>query len=233
MKNRILGLCLALLPSTLFSQTSPSLPPQEVLHSFLQEHQVPGLAVALIDEGKVMETQYLGTGMPGHSIDESTFFNTASLTKSITAFLTLQLIENGTLSLEEPLHPYWVDPDVVDDPRHQTLTPHILLSHQSGFANWRWMEEDEKLRFQFDPGTQFGYSGEGYEYLRRSLEAKQQSGFRSLVQENVFDPLHMENSHLSWVDEISEEQFAGEHKNLEEAYEITKSAPNAADDLIT
>ena len=44
----------------------------------------------------------------------------------------------------------------------RALTPRILLTHTSGFANFRWLEEDRRLRFHHDPGSRYGYSGEGF-----------------------------------------------------------------------
>ena len=50
--------------------------------------------------------------------------------------------------------------DLEDDARWRSLTPRILLTHTSGFANFRWLETDQRLRFHHDPGSRYGYSGE-------------------------------------------------------------------------
>lgn len=234
MKNNIIGSLFCLLSTTLWSQTSPTSFPDSVgLATLLKEHQVPGLAFGLFENNKLAGTFYLGTGQEGQAIGQHTLFNTASLTKSLTAYLTLQLILVEEQPLDEPLHRYWIDPDVAEDDRHQMLTPHLLLTHQGGFANWRWMEEGGQLRFQFAPGTQFGYSGEGYEYLRRALEVKYQQDFRTLAQRYVFAPLSMERTYLSWQPNLATNQYAGEFDATGQAYEVTKTEPNAADDLIT
>jgi CubicO group peptidase (beta-lactamase class C family) len=57
------------------------------------------------------------------------------------------------------------------------------LSHQSGFPNWR---ANNKLHFEFEPGTKFQYSGEGYEYLREALEHKFNKSLAELYNSVLF-----------------------------------------------
>jgi hypothetical protein len=59
-----------------------------------------------------------------------------------------------------------VDPDIAQDPWHKLLTPRLSLTHQTGFTNWRHHTENV-LQIQWEPGTQTGYSGEGYDYVAR------------------------------------------------------------------
>ena len=46
----------------------------------------------------------------------------------------------------------------------------MLLTHSSGFANFSWVEPDEKLRIHFEPGSRYAYSGEGIILLQFALE---------------------------------------------------------------
>jgi CubicO group peptidase (beta-lactamase class C family) len=92
------------------------------------------------------------------------------MTKPITTLVTLKLIEQGKWSLDEPISNYYTDPDVADDPRSKRLTTRHILSHQTGFPNWRGKNPGGKLVFEFSPGTKYQYSGEGFEYLRAVLK---------------------------------------------------------------
>ncbi|HYX31922.1 MAG TPA: hypothetical protein VE954_02320 [Oligoflexus sp.] len=56
--------------------------------------------------------------------------------------------------------------DLNGDERWRALTPRIILNHGTGFANFRWLEPDEKLKFHFSPGTRYAYSGEGFQVLQ-------------------------------------------------------------------
>ena len=91
--------------------------------------------------------------------------------------------------MNEAIAAYWMDPDIADDPRTRQLTPRMALNHTTGFPNWRFFLEDNRLRFVNDPGTAYGHSGEGYEYLARYAEAKLEKPFDALVRETVFKPI--------------------------------------------
>jgi CubicO group peptidase (beta-lactamase class C family) len=130
-------------------------------------------------------------------VTSGTLFNLASLTKPIAAETMLRLASAGRLSLDEPMSPYWVDPDVAGDPRHQRLTPRIALAHQTGLPNWRGRSPGGKLAFTFEPGSAFGYSGEGYDYAARFAEKRTGQSFEALAQTYVFAPLGMTSTSFS------------------------------------
>ena len=233
MQRTILLAVACLASSYLKGQSQLTVPHSDSIQAMLVKMDVPGVAIATIENGVVNRIMSVGTKGPAENISVNEIFNTASLTKSVTAFLTLELVKKGMLDLDEKLYKYWTDPDLKGDKRVKQLTPHIILSHRTGFDNWRWMNDEKKLRFNFDPDTQVGYSGEGFEYLRKSLEAKFNKTFTELVDAYVFEPLNMQDSYLSWSDEVDESRYAGEFKTPEEPYEITKTDPSAADDLLT
>ncbi|WP_235299385.1 serine hydrolase domain-containing protein [Portibacter marinus] len=206
---------------------------QEVI-AWISEANVPGIAISVIEDGLVVNTIVEGIDVNGNDISSSTVFDVASLTKSITTLAVIKLIEKENLDLNEPLYHQWIDPDVQGDMRHQKLTFINTLSHQSGFKNWRYMYDDKKLAFEFEPGTQFQYSGEGFEYVRKALENKYNDSFENQVQNLVFEPLGMKNSSLVWSPKMEELNFAGAHDGAGNAYDYVKSDEvNAADNLLT
>jgi len=136
--------------------------------------------------------------------------------------------------LNEPIYKYWTDPDIVNDSRNKKLTTKFILSHQTGFPNWRWMSEDKKLKFQFEPGTKYQYSGEGMEYLRKALERKFNKSLQQLASELIFQPLSMTDTKYVWDKSIDTSRFAFGYNKEGKPYEIIKNKiPNAADDLLT
>lgn len=159
----------------------------------MTKHGLPAVGIAIIDNGRIAWTKVYGEQAPGVRATDATLFNIASLTKPITAETVLRLVAAGKIDLDEPMSRYWIDPDLAADPRHERLTPRIALSHQTGFLNWR----KGPLAFQFDPGTAFGYSGEGYQYLGRFAEKKLGRNFESLAAEYVFGPIGLENASYS------------------------------------
>ena len=102
----------------------------------------------------------------------------ASLSKAASATVVMRLVESGVLDLDKPIQQYLPKPlpeypkyaDLQGDDRYNKLTLRILLSHTSGFPNWRWLEDDHKLRIHFEPGTRYAYSGEGFELRNWSLK---------------------------------------------------------------
>jgi CubicO group peptidase (beta-lactamase class C family) len=157
---------------------------------WLKESDVPSVAVAYIEDRKVAWTEVFGEQSPGVPATGKTLYNVASLTKPITAETILRLASLKRLSLDESISLVWVDPDVKDDPYSKLLTPRLCLSHQTGFANWRRMTGGV-LKFRWKPGTQTGYSGEGYNYVGAFAERKLSRPFDALAEEMVFDPIGM------------------------------------------
>jgi CubicO group peptidase (beta-lactamase class C family) len=163
---------------------------------WLAQYDVPSVAVAYIENGKLAWTSVTGEQSPGVRASGKTLYNLASLTKPITAEVVLRLAAAHQLSLDEPLSRFWVDPDVKDNSYTAELTPRICLSHQTGFPNWRRMTGGV-LRYSFEPGTNTGYSGEGYEYLARFVEKKTGNEFPEIAKQYVFEPFGMKNSSYS------------------------------------
>jgi len=204
--------------------------------AWLAATHVPAVAVAVIEGGKVTSIQNFGELRPGVPLSPRALFNVASLTKPIVAVTTLRLASAGKLDLDAPLDPDWIDPDIQSDPRHSKLTARIVLSHQTGFPNWRWRAPDHKLGFVFDPGRKFGYSGEGFEYLRHALEHKFGRSLQQLADSILFRPLHMTETTFGWNPRADTSRFAFGHDTsgapLDERMR-TMDQPNAADWLVT
>ncbi|MDH5824995.1 serine hydrolase [Luteimonas sp. RD2P54] len=157
--------------------------------ALVRRNAINTAGVAVIRDGRVAWTGYYGEQSPGVPASETTLFNVASITKVFTAETVLRLADAGLLPLDEPMAAHWVDPDIADDPRHGLLTPRMALSHTTGFPNWRFLTPDGKLAFQHEPGTAYGYSGEGYEYVARYAANRLGTDFGELVSEHLLAPL--------------------------------------------
>jgi CubicO group peptidase (beta-lactamase class C family) len=117
----------------------------EEMRKLLRDNKIPALGLGVIRGGKLTEVKVYGELKTGETAPFDTIFNVASLTKPIVALVTLKLASAGKLSLDEPLDKYWIDPDIKDDARHRKLTARLVLSHQTGFANWRRLNASNKL----------------------------------------------------------------------------------------
>lgn len=206
----------------------------EVTNNWLKEKNIPAVGIGFIDHGQIVQTSVFGEQTKGQPAPLNTIWNVASMTKPITALVTLTYINQGLWSLDEPVYTHYTDPDVADDPRAKMLTTRMILSHQSGFPNWRTNSSDGKLKFEFDPGTKYQYSGEGFEYLRKALEAKFHKSLEQMAEELIFAPLEMNNTEFVWSETIEKKPFAQWHRANGERYETDKFyKANAADNLLT
>ncbi|MFT3687438.1 MAG: class A beta-lactamase-related serine hydrolase [Phycisphaerales bacterium] len=204
------------------------------IEQWLKENKVPVLGLGIIESGKLKQIKVYGEIAKGAAAPYNTIFNVASLTKPVTAMVALRLASFGKWDLDEPIYKYWTDPDVATDPRNKKLTTRLILSHQTGFPNWRWVDADQKLYFQFDPGTKYQYSGEGFEYLRKALEKKFNKSLQQLASELIFQPLEMHDTRYIWDKNIDMSRLATGYDKDGNPYEtIINKTPNAADDLLT
>ena len=156
----------------------------------LKDNKVPSVSIAQLSKGAVALVYAYGRQDSENAATPRTLYNIASLTKPITAQVAMLLVSRGRFTLDEPMAPTWIDPDIAKDERNKLLTPRIALTHQTGFANWRSMTNN-KLAFQFTPGTNYGYSGEGFEYLARFMERRTGQLLDANAKKLVFDPLKM------------------------------------------
>ncbi|MCD0467342.1 beta-lactamase family protein [Flavobacterium sp. ENC] len=204
------------------------------IEKWLKQNNIPTLGIGVINNGKLQEIKVYGELKKGVTAPYNTIWNVASLTKPITAIVALKLVSSGKWDLDEPVYKYWTDPDIAHDPNNKLLTTRIILSHQTGFPNWRFMNESGKLDFKFKPGTKYQYSGEGLEYLRKALESKFHKTLNQLASELIFDPLKMTDTQYFWDKKTDESRFATGYDNKGNAYETHKNTTaNAADDLLT
>jgi CubicO group peptidase (beta-lactamase class C family) len=201
------------------------------------------LSLAVVRGGKVAVTGtagILGDGARG-KVDGRTLFPACSLTKPVFTFLVLRLVEEGLLDLDQPLvkvlgKPIAESPDyrdVANDPRLGTLTARLVLTHRTGFPNWRRQRQDKKLAFEFNPGASFSYSGEGYLFLQRVIEQRTGRTLDQLCKQYVFEPLGMKASRLL-LDDDSAKLLSFDLESIPPYFqEKMRKDPDAAGSLLS
>jgi len=207
---------------------------EKQIQKWLKFNNIPTLGIGIINNGKLQQVKVFGELEKGKTAPYNTIFNVASLAKPVTAMVTLKLVSLGNWDLDEPIYKYWTDPDVAKDSRSKELTTRHILSHQSGFPNWRYLNKSKKLSFQFSPGTKYQYSGEGIEYLRKVLENKFKKSLNELATDLIFNPLKMNDTQYIWTLSTDETRFAKGYDAQGNIYKTIKNkTPNGADDLLT
>jgi CubicO group peptidase (beta-lactamase class C family) len=166
----------------------------------MRKDAIPGLEIAVIRGGKTTWVHAFGVKEVGggQAVTNETIFEAASLSKPVFAYGVLKLVEQGKLGLDVPLTTYTTKP-YVEDARLGKITARIVLSHRTGFPNWR---DGDSLPIYFTPGERFSYSGEGYVYLQRVVEKITGKPLNEYMTEAVFRPLGMTSSSYVWKPEF-------------------------------
>ena len=175
-----------------------------------------GLALAVVDGGRPTHIKSYGIrNAAGEPLRTDTVMYGASLTKAVFAYTVMQLVDEGVLGLDVPIERYLAKPlpeyaesevedryarwsDLAGDERWRKLTPRILLTHSPGFANFGFLEPDGRLRFHFEPGARYAYSGDGFILLQFVLERGLGLDLGREMQRRVFDRFGMRNTSMIW-----------------------------------
>ncbi|HEY4327183.1 MAG TPA: serine hydrolase [Mucilaginibacter sp.] len=174
---------------------------QKDVPDLMQKADIPGMSIALIRDGKLVWTSSYGvmnadTRAP---VTSQTVFEAASLSKCVFAYGVLKLVDQGKLNLDVPLTKYLGNNYDVPDQRINLITARHVLTHSSGFPNWREFDKSKTLQIHFDPGQKWSYSGEGFVYLSKVVEKITGMALEDFMQKTVLKPLGMNSSSYIWL----------------------------------
>jgi CubicO group peptidase (beta-lactamase class C family) len=184
------------------------------IDTLVQEHiptHGPGVAVAIIQHGRVLHCQ--GYGLANleweQPITPATVFGIGSITKPFTATAIMLLEQQGKLSLDDSIKQY-----LPDYPTHgASITLRHLLTHTSGIPNFVtragfWQQHAplhksftelralfQDLPLDFMPGTHYGYSNSAYCLLGKIIENLSEMSYGDFIRTQVFAPMGMLNSY--------------------------------------
>ena len=166
------------------------------LDSFLLKvmdyYNIPGMSFGCMKDSKVVYLKSYGTKnyFNKERVTNQTLFDIGSVTKTVFAITVLRLAELGQLDLDKPLYEYLPYQDLSHDSRYKIITARHVLSHQTGLPNWR----SGQLDFINEPATEFGYSGEGFEYLKKVIEYITGDGIEKTMRRLVIEPYGIKNA---------------------------------------
>jgi len=203
-----------------------------IIRSNLDRQRIPGAAVALVHEGRVIFSQCYGYADTQKKvpITEDTYFMVGSLTKSFTALAVLKLIEQGKVDLNADIRKYIPDFSIRDLDGGETLiTVNHLLTHTSGLmidyyvrltGGKKLSSSDllSQLRNEylcFKPGTASKYSNIGYRLLGIMIERVTGERFEAYLEKEVFKPLGLNQSSFLYTDDIGGHMSKGHNGDME------------------
>lgn len=226
------------LPGQLIGDTSEGREIPAIIDSvapaLMEEANVPGISVALIQNHEVVWSGQYGvtSALDPKPVTDETVFEAASMSKPAFGFVVLRLVEEGLFDLDKPLVEYLGAPYIEDEPLHEKITGRMVLSHRTGYPNWR---RGNPLVPAFVPGTGYSYSGEGFLFLQRTIEHLTERSVEDLMREYLFEPLGMSASSYIWredYNEIASEGHTRDGELLEGDRRIYRT-PNTAYSLYT
>ena len=203
------------------------------LPDLMAKGAVPGLSIALIRDRTTYWVHSFGVrdAKSGQPVTEETIFEAASLSKPVFAYGVLKLVDQGKLDLDTPLTRYLSPPYIEGDDRLEKITPRYVLSHRTGFPNWRG--DGKALTIRFTPGERFSYSGEGFVYLQKVVEKVTGRALNDYMAEAVFVPLRMKSSSYVWRDDYDRRTATGHDGDGQTREKSKPKEANAAASLHT
>jgi serine-type D-Ala-D-Ala carboxypeptidase/endopeptidase len=198
---------------------------------------VSGVAISVFNDNQSVFSKTYGLADVQKNVpfQQSSVMYGASFAKTVFAYIVMQLVQEKTIDLDKPLIEYLSKPlpdyqikgwrrgyqDLKGDDRLNKITARMCLTHTTGFPNWRWFEPDKKIKFKFDPGTRYSYSGEGLYLLQFVIEQVTGQDYETISQERVFKPLGMNNTSQVWQTRFEPNICYG-HNAKGEPYELMK-----------
>ncbi len=184
----------------------------EFLAARMAKDKIPGLQIAVVQDGRIILNEALGLANLEHGIKVTpeTRFSINSATKSFAGVAVMQLVEAGVLALDAPIGTYL--PDL--PPAWAAIPLHQLLSHQSGLPD---MVDDEGVigaseaeawaavmakPLEAPVGSRFAYNQTNYALLGRIIAARAGMGFAAHFQQRQFGPAGMARTLLGDSDDI-------------------------------
>lgn len=197
----------------------------------MEAADIPGLSMAVVQDSQIIWRKAFGVKSRDtmESVDRNTMFEAASLTKTVTAYAAMRLVERGELDLDKPLYEYFPNreyPRLAKDERYKKITARLVLTHTTGLPNWG-------NRLMRDPGIQYAYSGEGFLYLGRTIEQISGLSLQEFAQKEIFDPLGMAHTSYIWNETYAANGACGHDRHGKASALRKNSDPNGGASLLT
>jgi CubicO group peptidase (beta-lactamase class C family) len=189
--------------------------------SELTRQKIPGVAVGVVRKGATIVAQGYGMANVEHDVrvTPSTIFQSGSVGKQFTSAAVMLLVEDGKLSLNDPLSKFFPDAP----PHWRRMTIRHLLTHTSGLPDYtggtidqrRDYTEEELVRFayglkpEFEPGARWNYSNTGYVVLGAAVRKASGQFYGDLLRDRVFGPLGMKTARIISEEDIVPHRAAG------------------------
>ena len=196
----------------------------DVITTAMERLQIPGVAVGVLHQGQQYTAGFGQTNI-NHplAVDADTLFQIGSTTKTFTATIAMQLVEEGKLALDQPLRTYLPELRLSDPQAQDQATLHHLFTHTGGWLGDYFEDKgrgtDAVARYvagmavlpQLTPlGEIWSYNNAGFNLAGRVIEVVTGQAYEEVVRERIFAPLGMEMSFF-FAEDVITHRFATGH----------------------
>nr|WP_042183317.1 serine hydrolase domain-containing protein [Kibdelosporangium sp. MJ126-NF4]CEL15432.1 Beta-lactamase [Kibdelosporangium sp. MJ126-NF4]CTQ92164.1 Beta-lactamase (EC 3.5.2.6) [Kibdelosporangium sp. MJ126-NF4] len=202
----------------------------------LAEYGIPSAAIGVLHDGAVTEFAVgVKSARTRHPATTDTIYQCGSMTKTWTALAFMQLVDEGEVSLDEPVRTYLPSFAVADARVSAEVTPRHLLCHTNGIeeaygdpgedddVHERMVENIADAPQVFPLGRTHGYSAAlGYAILARILEVCDGRSWDDIMRDRLFGPMGLTDTSSRW-DQVDETRAATGHliRSLDEGPIVT------------
>ena len=181
----------------------------KLFRSQVKKHHVPGASLAVLRNGRIVATAAAGVVNLDTQVKTTpdSAFQIGSISKPLTGTLIMQLVDEGALSLDEPVSTYLPEFRVARYDVSQSVTIRQLLSHTSGIdgdffvdsgrgddAIARLVDKSTMVPSLFNPGAMMSYCNLGYAVLGRVIEVLRGKSYDQVLLQYLFNPLGMKQA---------------------------------------
>lgn len=211
-KNKVIKIlifivCIAIISSLIIFKGKNN---EDYIDKLISKYNPVGASVAIIENGEIVDVRNYGYANIEKNIlvEDNTQFKVASISKSITAYAVMQLVDEGKLDLDEPVNKYlkeWKIPESKYDENKVTLRN--LMSHTSGISpsdelgytyplpNIQEALKMKDVKLNSNPGVEFNYSEfSGFGICQLVVEDVMNKKFEDYMIEDLFKKIGMNNT---------------------------------------
>lgn len=192
----------------------------ERIPNIMEAYDIPGANIALVKGGKTIWTKAYGYAdlEAGRKMTTDTYLRLESISKSVTSWGIMKLVEQGKIELDSPVKQYiksWSFPE--SEFSEEEITVRQLLSHSAGFPLGDFTKRylptltipslKECLSAEAilvrEPGASFSYSNIGFNLLELLIEEVTGRDFSEYMEREILIPLGMNNTSYTWSEEFN------------------------------
>lgn len=207
------------------------------LPGFLEQHDVPAAAVAVLADGQVIDRAAgVLSRRTGVEATTDSIFQIGSITKLWTSTLVMQLVDEGRIDLDATVRTYLPEFRIADDTAARTITVRQLLTHTAGFEGdiftdtgvgddcvEKYLGVLQEVPQLFPPGAMWSYNNAGFSVLGRLIEVLRGKPYDACLREYLIDPLGIEHAATGPYEAILHRAAVGHVQSSQDApYEPTR-----------